>query len=79
MRLTMLVLFTICSCLLSSCNSDSWSKKEKKKFLSECQEEGGSKIYCDCFMQRTMEQYPIYEETENMSFEEAIELSQGCK
>lgn len=64
---------------LYSCQEDSWSDEEKSIFVHHCQDEGGSEDYCECYMKKTMEEYPRYEESHNISFEEAVELSKDCK
>ncbi|MCB9223932.1 MAG: hypothetical protein R2780_07020 [Crocinitomicaceae bacterium] len=65
--------------LLSSCGGDPWSNNEKSEFINGCIDEGGKRRYCDCFMKNTMEKYPRYEDSHDISFEEAVELSKDCK
>ncbi len=64
--------------IVSSCSSEAWNKEEQGTFIDECIEEGGSKSYCTCFMNKTMEEYPIYEDSKEIKFEEAVELSKNC-
>lgn len=64
---------------LCACNDDPWTSHEKDLFMNECKDEGGSGKYCACFLEKTMTKYPRYEESLNMSFEEAVELSNQCK
>ena len=65
--------------LLSSCSSDPWTEKEQKNFVNECMGEGGGKAYCKCYMETTMKEYPHFQDTKRMTFEEAVELSENCK
>lgn len=60
------------------CTSDPWSDEEKSIFIHSCNDEGGSEDYCSCFMEKMMKEYPRYEESHNISFEEAVELSKDC-
>lgn len=64
--------------IISSCSSDNWSKVDQNKFIDSCRLEEGAKSYCICFMKATMEEYPIYEESLDIEFEEAVELSKNC-
>ena len=64
--------------IVSSCATDNWSKDDQDKFVDSCRLEEGAKSYCTCFMKATMEKYPIYEESLNIEFEEAVELSKKC-
>jgi hypothetical protein len=66
-------------CLAFSCSEDPWSSKEKSNFLESCENEGGSPGYCDCFMDKTMDVYPRFEEALGISFEEAVEISEECE
>lgn len=65
--------------LFVSCSQDNWTKDEQKAFTQICREEGGSKDYCDCFMQNVMQDYPIAEDADEIDFETKIELSKDCK
>lgn len=62
-----------------SCSVDSWTKEEKINFVQSCREEGGSKSYCECYMENVMTDYPIAEDAEDIDFEIKIELSKDCK
>ena len=64
---------------ISSCRHDSWSDQEKDDFVDTCIDEGGTKKYCKCFLKKNMEKYPRYEDSNEISFEEAVELSKECK
>ncbi len=64
---------------LTGCNSDSWSASEKNEFLEGCREEGGSKAYCKCYLEKTMAHTPVAEEAEKLSFETKVELSKDCE
>jgi hypothetical protein len=64
---------------LVSCSSDNWTNDEQKKFVYSCREEGGSKNYCECYMNNVMLENPIAEDAETMSFENKIELSKNCQ
>lgn len=64
---------------MSSCAEDTWTDDEQKTFSMQCQAEGGAKPYCKCFLENTMEKYPRYQESLDISFEEAVELSKDCE
>ncbi|MEO9531591.1 MAG: hypothetical protein ABJG68_14915 [Crocinitomicaceae bacterium] len=64
---------------LTSCNNDTWNGEEKTAFKTKCLDAGGSSDYCDCYMQNAMNEYPEYEQMDQISFEEAVELSIGCE
>jgi hypothetical protein len=65
--------------MIVGCQDDNWAKDEKKQFVQSCREEGGSKDYCECFMENVMENYPISSDADNLDFETKIELSKDCK
>ena len=65
--------------LLFSCSDDPWTKYEKKEFLQGCELENGGSFYCKCLMEKMMEKYPIYEDSHNISLEEAVELASKCQ
>lgn len=73
------IIFILTLILFVSCSQDNWSKDEQNKFVQACREEGGSKDYCDCFMQNVMENYHIAEDADELDFETKIELSKDCK
>ena len=62
-----------------SCAESPWTDDEQNKFKSECMVEGGATSYCKCYMTQVMAKYPVYSDTDYMSFEEAVELSKNCK
>ena len=62
-----------------SCQSDNWSKSEKKNFIKICQEEGGTNDYCQCFLEKLMKHTPIAEELERMDYETKVELAKACE
>lgn len=64
---------------LLSCSTESWTEKEQKDFVNECMGEGGGKVYCKCYMEITMKDYPHFQDTKRITFEEAVELSANCK
>lgn len=76
MKYSMLIFIAV---MITSCVEDSWSSDEQKTFSMQCQAEGGSKKYCNCFLENTMEEFPRYEESLDIKFEEAVELSKDCK
>ena len=65
--------------LAVGCSEDSWSKNEKNEFLEGCETEGGGNFYCKCFMKEMMAAYPNYEDSHNISLEEAVELASKCE
>lgn len=69
----------ILAVLLLSCSHNNWTNEEQNKFVHECREEGGTKSYCDCFMENVMDKYHIAEDANNIDFETKIELSKNCE
>jgi len=69
----------ILTVLLLSCSSSNWTNEEQTQFVQACREEGGSKDYCECFMENVMDKYHIAEDANNMDFEIKIELSKNCE
>jgi hypothetical protein len=65
--------------MLSSCATDPWTEDEKAEFILGCENEGAERKYCECFMKNVMEKFPRYEDSYDISFEEAVELSKDCK
>ncbi len=72
-------LFIILSFGFFACSEESWTENQQKEFVDECMGEGGGKVYCKCYMETTMKEYPHYQDTKRITFEEAVELSQNCK
>lgn len=72
-------IYILTSVFMLSCSEESWTDDQKAEFILGCNDEGGKTKYCECFMNNTMEKYPRYEESLEMSFEEAVELSKDCK
>ncbi len=74
------ILFLVLILLFSfSCSNQSWTKDEKNENIFKCREEGGSKKYCECFIEVLMEKYPIAADVEKLDFETKVELSKGCE
>lgn len=65
--------------VFGGCSEDNWTKSEQDKFVDDCVKESGDKAYCECFMKKAMEKYPVVEDAEEMKFEEAVELSKECE
>jgi len=61
-----------------ACSNDPWNGEEKAAFMENCLENKTS-AYCNCYMEKAMSNYPRYEDYENMSFEEAVEISEQCE
>jgi len=68
------ILITVCS----ACQNDNWSSSEKKEFLTNCVQEGGTDGYCDCFLEKMMIFCPIAEEFNQIDYETKVELSNNC-
>ncbi|MCH2235983.1 MAG: hypothetical protein MK078_17215 [Crocinitomicaceae bacterium] len=64
---------------VTACSQDPWTKYEKDAFLDGCEEEKGGSYYCKCFMAKMMDKYPNYEDSHNISLEEAVELASECQ
>ena len=62
-----------------ACEQSPWSEEEKDAFMDECREQVDDKSYCNCYMEQVMAKYPQAEDSEEMSFEEAVELSKDCQ
>lgn len=63
----------------TSCSGSSWSQEERDTFLNECDTEGGSDSYCQCYMEKVMEKYPKHEDSKKMDFESAVEMAKSCE
>ncbi len=63
---------------LVSCSDSNWIKSDINSFVQGCREEGGSKDYCECYMESVMSEYPNYEDSQVIDFEDKIELSKNC-
>ena len=74
-----IVVFILFSVVMLSCSNDAWTSYEKKEFIKGCKDEGGGTYYCDCFMKEMMSAYPDYDESHNISLEEAVELAAKCE
>jgi len=61
-----------------SCSNDNWSTDEKNIFLTGCINEGGSKVYCECYLENVMQYSPIAEDANALDYETKIELSKDC-
>lgn len=64
--------------LVVSCSNDTWSDKERSVFFTGCINEGGSKDYCECYLEKVMYKNPIAEDANDMDYETKIELSKNC-
>lgn len=64
---------------LSACSSDPWTQEEKNILLDQCDAEGGKKSYCNCYLEKAMEKYPIYADFESRSFEQGVEIAVECE
>lgn len=73
------IFYVMLSVLCFACNGGNWSKTEQDTFLSTCFDEGGSKDYCNCFLDKMMEYSPIAEEVEQIDFEQKVELAKDCE
>jgi hypothetical protein len=73
------IFYVMLSVLCFACNGENWSKTEQDAFLSTCFDEGGSKNYCSCFLDKMMEYSPIAEEVEQIDFEQKVELAKDCE
>ena len=74
----LLIIAILCLGALS-CSQDPWTKYEKEEFLDGCEAENGGSFYCKCFMEKMMDKYPNYEDSHNISLEEAVELASECQ
>lgn len=72
------VFFVIIISICSACHSGNWSKTDQDEFLRICFNEGGSKDYCHCFLEKMMENSPIADEAEQIDFESKVELAKNC-
>ena len=76
-RLTLICLFT--GLILTSCANSEWSSDDQNKLLDRCQNEGGNRSYCKCYLKNAMEEYPNAEDIDEIDFESAVELSIDCE
>ncbi len=77
MTFKFILIFGIFMTLLA-CDNDNWTSTEKENFILECIDEGGSKAYCNCFLDKMMTYSPIAEEVDRIDFETKVELSKDC-
>jgi hypothetical protein len=76
----MKILFTLTFLIvLSSCTSENWTSEQQDTFFTGCINEGGSKEYCECYMEKVMEKNPIADDANGMDYETKIELSKDCE
>lgn len=71
-------LLTFISITLLACSDSEWSSEDKGKLIDRCRAEGGTRAYCNCYLENAMEKYPIASEMDQMDFETAVELSLEC-
>ena len=64
---------------MSACSSGSWPDADQDKFREECAAEGGSRSYCNCYLEKMMEHFPNVSDAEQLDFETAVELSKDCE
>lgn len=60
------------------CSDQPWSKEERVEFMRLCRDEGGTKDYCQCYLEVCMEHYPVHQDIQDVTFEEAVELAENC-
>jgi hypothetical protein len=63
---------------ISACSGSEWSSEDKGELIDRCRAEGGSRAYCNCYLENAMEKFPIASEMDQMDFETAVELSLEC-
>lgn len=68
-----------CLFFMVACNESNWSKAEKDVIYERCRTEGGSRSYCNCYLQNAMEKFDSAEALEDIDFETAYELSLNCE
>ena len=76
----MKAIFTLCILVIfTSCSNDSWTSKQKDIFFTGCINEGGSKKYCEGYLEKVMQKKPIADDANDMDYETKIELSKDCE
>ena len=73
-----ILIFTLLA-ITSACAEKEWSKSEKDKVYDQCRQEGGSRSYCNCYLNNVMEKFHDPDELEEVDFETAYELSLNCE
>jgi hypothetical protein len=61
-----------------SCSSGEWSSKEKRNLVQQCRDEGGSREYCNCYLDRVLEEFPNPKKFKEIDFESAVNLAKQC-
>jgi hypothetical protein len=77
-RIFFLSILTAVSSGMIACSDSEWSSEDKGKLIDRCRAEGGTRAYCNCYLENAMEKYPIASEMDQMDFETAVELSLEC-
>lgn len=72
-------IFYVIVIVCTSCANGNWSNEEQDKFLSICFDEGGTKDYCYCFLDKMMEFSPIADEVDQIDYEQKVELAKDCE
>lgn len=70
-------LILICLAFLSfaSCNDGGWSQEEKDQFIKNCAVDPSMKDYCDCALEKVMQQAPNPEDAMNIDI---MEVAKSC-
>jgi len=61
-----------------SCGSSTWTSEQRSNLLDRCDAEGGSRSYCNCYLENAMQAYPNAADMDEIDFETAVELSLDC-
>lgn len=70
--------FVLIVFILMGCGSQGWNSNDQNAIIKRCKAEGGSRKYCNCYLENAMKKYNSAEELDQISFEEAVELSLNC-
>ena len=79
MKISSVYIIVLLSVVSFSCGESKWKKKDRDDLKKRCLVEGGSRSYCNCYLENAMAAYPNAQDVYDLSFEEAVELSLNCE
>ena len=74
-----LLVLSAIAVFLHGCSTGEWSHDQKSTILGDCRAEGGTKKYCNCFLENIISQFPDPNEFEKIDFESAVKIAEECK
>ena len=65
--------------MVTACSGSPWSRADRNALIKRCRAEGGTRSYCNCYLEKAMEKFPHAADMETISFEDAVDLSLDCQ